>query len=369
MKFNYEELRNCKNITELAEKLIGKAQKRIALLSLVFEESDGVSRVVEQQARELNENGYDVEILAFRGDMKPPEGVKLKILGIPSNFYLGKVYQLLCPLNVFFLLRQVYYLKSFALLIAHRYPLTLLAYITSRLFSIPYVVWHYDTPELSALSNPLQRIFVRLLEYLEEKSWIVKNAHVVCSMSKSSQEILKKKSGVESLLITDRTVSRFKNMSPDYSIFEEHGISKNDPLILFVGRISPTKNIHKLIEVFDLVRKEIPKAKLIIVGEPTVPSYFKQLREQASENVIFTGFISDEKLLALYKVCKVYATCSLMEGWNLPPDEAQEFGCKVVAFDVPGIRDPFRRGMLIEAGNYEKFVKTLIEMIREEYQR
>jgi glycosyltransferase involved in cell wall biosynthesis len=89
------------------------------------------------------------------------------------------------------------------------------------------------------------------------------------------------------------------------------------------------------------------------------------LSYSSAEYVIFTEFVSDEELLALYRLSDIYTTCSIREGRNLPPAEAQKYGTPVIGFDVPGIRDIVQDGDLVEEGNYEEFGQSIVNILNE----
>ena len=362
---NLDKYQDCESVTELSNEILSGTGNSVAILSLALRGSAGVSREVEQQAKELSENGYEVTIFVLEADMESPDGVSLRVISGYDSFYLNKINHLFYPLNIPKVIRVVKELISYDLLIAHRYPLTCLSYYAAKIGSVPYVVWHYHTPELDEMPSLPQKLFVRSLAYFEEESWIVKNADIACSISDSSREILKKQSGVNSLVMANDTeTKRFDNVEPDYTaVNEEYRLQEDDPIVLFVGRLTATKNVLEFIKVFEDVRKGIPKAKLVIAGKPTVKEYFQELQDEAESNVIFTKFVSDGELLALYKMADVYATCSMREGRNLPPGEAQEYGTEVVGFDVPGIRDIVDKGVLVEPGNYNQFSDAVIKIL------
>jgi len=159
--------------------------------------------------------------------------------------------------------------------------------------------------------------------------------------------------------------------SPEVKKIRKELEINNEQIILFVGRIHPTKNIHTLIRVFETVKKEIKDLKLIIVGKVLFPQYFHELMElraalKITDSVIFTGYVGDEKLPYFYAACDVYATCSESEGFNLPLMEAQNTGKTVVAFDIPAHREVIRKGSLVEKGDLGKFAATLIKVLRSE---
>ena len=136
------------------------------------------------------------------------------------------------------------------------------------------------------------------------------------------------------------------------------------PLVLYVGRISPHKGVHLLLEAFNLTRQRFPGAKLMIVGEHTFGAYSNRLRKMSDASVIFTGLVSDEELPNYYAACDLYATCTLWEGFDLPLAEAQACGKPVVAFDIGPHREVVdKRGLLVKAGDVVEFGKQVAAML------
>lgn len=357
-------LSECDSVVGLAKKILEKDEKRIAICGWAFNGSGGDCRVMEQQARDLVKAGYEVTIFALEADLKPPEGAELIVIGCPQNFYLSRIYRLMFPLNIFKVLEYAKKLGKFNLVIAHRYPATSLAYLAKKLYGVKYVYWFHYYPNVSLFSNPVHRLWLRIIRYLEVKALSVRGADVVCSVSKASAKILKEKGRLDSIVVPNKAdIGRFKRKAEISKLRNKYGIKQNERIILFVGRITPQKNIHSLIQVFKSVNQIIPNLKLIIVGNPSVKEYFEKLKELANENVIFTGYVPDEELSGFYSICDVYATCSLSEGWNLPPAEAQSFGKPVIAFNTPEQREVVRKGYLVEPENYEEFKEKLIEVL------
>ena len=50
-----------------------------------------------------------------------------------------------------------------------------------------------------------------------------------------------------------------------------------------------------------------------------------------------TGFVTDEELVALYSLCKVFVFISLYEGFGIPPLEAMSCGAKVVVSNTSSL--------------------------------
>lgn len=98
---------------------------------------------------------------------------------------------------------------------------------------------------------------------------------------------------------------------------------------LYVGRLSPEKNLQKLIEVFNL----LPHLKLNIVGFGLQESYLKSI---ASDNIIFHGSIDNKNLFKLYRKYDVFILPSIIEPWGLVVEEALNNGIPVIVSNRVG---------------------------------
>lgn len=106
------------------------------------------------------------------------------------------------------------------------------------------------------------------------------------------------------------------------------GISK--PFLLYVGAAYPHKNLERLIKVFKEFNKE-GNYQLVLVGDHDY--FYKRLKELARGqlDIIFTGFVSENELSALYNKGRVYIFPSLSEGFGLPVIEAQAHDLPVIS--------------------------------------
>jgi glycosyltransferase involved in cell wall biosynthesis len=111
---------------------------------------------------------------------------------------------------------------------------------------------------------------------------------------------------------------------------------------LSVGRLNIRKNltrtIHGAIESGTLS----PETPLVIVGEASGLSNERTaeiLEAEARGDVVFLGFVPDAQLVWLYVNCRFMIFLSLDEGYGLPPLEALSAGAKVLASDIPVMRE------------------------------
>jgi glycosyltransferase involved in cell wall biosynthesis len=130
----------------------------------------------------------------------------------------------------------------------------------------------------------------------------------------------------------------------DSQVLRRYGLEPGERYILYVGGISPHKNIETLIKAFAGVHKEtsLEDVHLVLVGDyagdvfNTCYEELCRLVELYSINgvVHFTGFVPDEDLLHLYKACQLFVLPSYLEGFGLPVVEAMACGAAVVASNV-----------------------------------
>ena len=107
------------------------------------------------------------------------------------------------------------------------------------------------------------------------------------------------------------------------------------PFVLAVSSLDPRKNFMRLIEAF----KDIKEVSLYIVG-----SYNRVFTQQAGytasqDNIRFVGRVPDKELVRLYNQATCFIFPSIYEGFGLPPIEAMNCGCPVLASDIPVLRE------------------------------
>jgi glycosyltransferase involved in cell wall biosynthesis len=115
------------------------------------------------------------------------------------------------------------------------------------------------------------------------------------------------------------------------------GAGGTGDFILYVGGISPNKNLPSLVRAF--ARLEHPGGlKLMLVGDHTNDGFkgcYQDLTELVgsmglSGKVVFAGYVPDEELCALYNRARIFVLPSLDEGFGLPVLEAMACGAPVV---------------------------------------
>lgn len=111
--------------------------------------------------------------------------------------------------------------------------------------------------------------------------------------------------------------------------------------ILFVGTLQPTKNLARLIDAYALARQRAGiRPVLVIVGQKgwDFADLFARVSGLGLEGqVIFTGYVPDDDLPALYSGAEVFVLPSLYEGFGLPVLEAMACGAPVITSTVTSL--------------------------------
>jgi len=111
--------------------------------------------------------------------------------------------------------------------------------------------------------------------------------------------------------------------------------------IFYLGTIKPSKNIEGLVDALGLARRSNPKSlkdlKLVISGKKgwLYETLFLKVRELGLQNnVVFTGYVSDEEAKTLMEGAEAFVMPSFWEGFGIPILEAMALGTPVICSNV-----------------------------------
>ena len=346
---------------------------KVAILTPTFSQFSGPDRVVLNEANELAEAKEEVTVFTFKTDFNLQQlherGINVEVLGMPGNPLLERIYRLLFFADFLKVRKIVDGLQQFDRVISFLYPMTLPAMLAKkRKPSLKYVYYDVGVASPKLFDSFLERVYMKIFASFTKRT--VKSADSAVSISKFLQGELKKETGLNSEVKYVKIDSERFNagVADKYKKQIDAAVKTyelEEPVLLYVGRISPHKGVHLLLEAFKLVKEKIPTATLVIVGKHTFAKYSHELQRAAAEisGIVFTGFIPDDDLPAFYGSCNVYVTCSMWEGFDIPIVEANACGKPAVAFNIGSHPEVMKKGILVEPGDVGKFAAAVMKVL------
>lgn len=106
------------------------------------------------------------------------------------------------------------------------------------------------------------------------------------------------------------------------------------PYLLHVGTFYPYKNLGLVVDALAALAASDVSLRLVLVG--ALDGFAERVRARAAaagvgDRVLFTGFVDDDELAALYRGAAAFVLPSLSEGFGLPGLEAMTHGVPVAA--------------------------------------
>jgi glycosyltransferase involved in cell wall biosynthesis len=170
----------------------------------------------------------------------------------------------------------------------------------------------------------------------------LKRANAILAVSEfTKQDILSKFSFVEKNKITVayngcREVFKPLNFSQKK---EKNAQNTEGPLFfLFVGAVHPRKNVHRLIQAFDLFKKKVKSnVQLVLCGRfAWQTGAVKSAYDAATfkQDIIFKGYVEDEEVVKLTASALAVTYVSLFEGFGVPLLEAMNCDTPIITSNV-----------------------------------
>ena len=196
---------------------------------------------------------------------------------------------------------------------------------------------------------------------------------------------------------TKRDVGRFFNVKPEkievvYNALDENFLrghstaaeqaiirgryQVDSPFLLYAGRISPHKNVARIIEAFSALKGELakegtyPDLKLIVIGDEVSknPDIRRAVtRSGVQHDVRFLGYVSIDVLRVFFDMAKVFVFPSLYEGFGLPPLEAMAHGTPVVASNTSALPEVVgNAALMVNPENVFEISRALLRVLTDQ---
>lgn len=350
------------DITELINSL-SHAVDNVAVLVSRLDESEGAGSVALRQLRTLVAAGYDATAYTFDSASQPAD-VEVQSLGGSRRFDSGTVSRLKASFSPVTLVSYARELSEYDLIIVHQPVLCPLAYTTKLLYGVTTVYYNHHITEPDEKVGLVGKVFghtaYRLILYTSSR------LDRVVSVSKYSHREYEQRFGNSGSVIYNQIDHELYNQRVSGAEIRERHDLNGRPVILFVGRLAQSKNVDRLVQLYNELVNEYPEAVLLVVGRTERQEYMdrlERLREESTGTIIFTGVVPEADLPKYYAAATVYATCSIKEGYNLTIAEAEACGTPTVAFDIGAHSEVMENGSLVAEGDYAGFRDALTEYL------
>ena len=122
-------------------------------------------------------------------------------------------------------------------------------------------------------------------------------------------------------------------------IYEKYNFNKDNFIYGFVGRLVKDKGIQELVHSFLKVNKDIPKTRLLLVGDFEDDSINSELKNKIffNKNIIYTGFQKD--IRPFLKIMDTFVFPSYREGFGVSLIEASAMGVPIISSNIIGCNE------------------------------
>jgi glycosyltransferase involved in cell wall biosynthesis len=324
----------------------------------------GTERYVYGLAKQLQDDGYDVMVLAAttnkgKTGFNVLDGLSVYTFKVTEKLY-GYTVDILSFIYTLKFIRR--FDPDVVHVIASRYRFAVGAIAAAKIMKVGTVYTRTTLPH----SEGRRRLPVLLDDWVFTK--IIKRVDVIISLSMEMSEILTQQFNPHKMVIIPNP--------PVANYYKKMAKERNS--ILFVGRLEiATKGIDLLIKALHHVQMEIPDVKLHVCGRSDDSSlnYLLKLvsKYKLEKNILFHGHLGDDELVDKYSSSEVIVLPSLKEGAvSYVLTEAMSAGLPIITFDIgPNIEalDGGKYGILVKRGDVKSLADKIVELLRNEAQR
>ncbi len=323
---------------------------------------NGVATSVFESAKELERRGHEVFIIApkYPGYIDHDKGLNVIRL---TSLKVYKDPEIRMALNLPDRAMRKIISMDFDIIHGHSGGVvTLMGWEVARAKNIPFVVTYHT------LWNRYTHYFLKgkviKPRMMEQATKIFGNRvdHLIAPTERVLKEL--KSYGVKkpiTVVPSGINIDKFKD-GPGGLLKNALRI-KEDPILLFVGRLGREKSVDFLIKSFKHVFSKIPKSHLVIIGEGPDRKKLERLsaRLKVSKNTHFLGRVDSSEIHRAYKDASVFVFSSTTETQGLVVPEALASGVPVVAIDDPAYEcvEDGKNGYLVKKDSKEFADKIL----------
>lgn len=296
--------------------------------------------------------GVEVHVLScgFRGgkDYEVIEGVHVHRVGRRETF------NFFVPFKV----REMEASLSFDLLIEDLNKLPFYTRFYSRTPKKMAILHHLFGRTIYEETNPLAATYVYLQEMAIPR--IYRDWPFVVVSESTKGELVRSGVPEENVRVVHNGIDvKFYHPMPKFP----------EPTVLYLNRFRRYKRPDLAVEIFAIIKKNLPEVRFLMVGKGPALEGVKRLARRRGVDVEFLGYVPDGEKAEILARSWVLLNTSSKEGWGLVNMEAFASGTPVVGFRVHGMRDSVKEGytgFLVDYGDVRGAASRIMDILTDE---
>ena len=334
----------------------------------------GISRVVYDLAQKLGEKGNEVHVVTCM-DKNTKEFEK------DLNVYVHRVYTVGPDTKGDFLKQTLHMnfamvekavevmneIGKFDIIHAHDWLVAYAAKTLKHAYKTPMVATIHATEHgrNNGIHNDMQEYIHNSEWWLAYESW-----KVICNSNYMQNEIMniwnlpKEKTRI---VFNGVDVNKFNGIERDME-FRRKYAQDHEKIVFFVGRMVREKGVQVIIDAIPKICSYYNDVKFVFAGKGPELEHLRWLANQTGygHKVLFTGYISDEDLLKLYKCVDIATFPSLYEPFGIVALEGMVANVPTVVSQAGGLGEIIEHGhdgMKAYTGNSNSLADCILELL------
>lgn len=133
----------------------------------------------------------------------------------------------------------------------------------------------------------------------------------------------------------------------------------------FIGRFHPQKGVLTLIDIWSLVTKKIPSAKLALIGDGQLKAaaIAKIAQQHLQKNVRFFGFLDGSSKEKVFRQSAIILHPATFDSGGMAAAEAMSWGLPGISFDLESLKSYYPQGMIkVPLNHLPEFADKIIQL-------
>lgn len=198
---------------------------------------------------------------------------------------------------------------------------------------------------------------------------VLKRADRIINLTEQSKKFLSLLGAKKSKLYVTPTGVNTEIFKPLKTNLIQSKYKIKDNVVMSCSRLIENKGVHIMIDAFKIIKKEVPDAKLVIVGKGEMESELKQ-RAKGTEDIHFIGAIPYDKMPQIYNGADVFCFPTIYEEpYGNVIVESAACGVPSVGSYVGGIKETIKdkiTGFHVRPNDKNQIAEKIIKLLKKD---